>query len=774
MPVTKRKSMPIPPEFQIPHTSSVTVSNQSDVPSSALGGFYCCYENFGGEVIYVSIDEDSPPVLKMYKNNTLMKTITPSTAVSGAKVYEASFTGFSNGDTYYVTVNGTQDMPERTYTGGRGSAPTLTDTGTRIIASMSSPYTKAYSMALGVLTFNSDYGNLNTYSREARTRFVESCLQSTENNAILGKVGNLRSFLYDQYDFTTKTFKQVSAFTHEAQLYKFPEGFVINVGIVSSTSTTYYSYFSRYVNEWISDMNTLLGDELFVRDDNISEDADCAIRITIGSHKDLWGYKPETAIGDIIRIYYGTFTETRWYPDNGAVSHMEVKLCNEIRGAMNSVTAFKNIVYEELTESLGCSNDAFRVYDSIFSEIWYTGKTNRLLDSNGNPTYDGEVVKLLYKEFKSGEKISSIVHRLTPSSACVVPMPYTKYGNIANKQYSLKTYAMNRLVTWSNNQWSWDSTSNCYSDIADAFSVTPSSDTPQRPFFSDASSDTMWVNVGMSGKTYDVKLVSDTDTVIAQNLSIYVTDTPVIRVTGLNPTTEYQIYSRFSGTSDWFIGDTGFTTPEKPIVTVRTTNNEIYVKISPPANGSYDYINFTVSFTYNGEKSSEDIEKAVLNAEYKIKADTGTTFTVTAITYYIYKGNEIACYPYASIKGTVQAKTRPDNWSWTTVIDSSAYIPMDETGFHPVTALEWNNFTDRINQFREYKNCTAFTFTTVRGASNGYSSSPTVFTPAIYNEAVTAIQGISGYGTLLSSITSGTELTSALFLLLKSELNAIP
>ena len=70
MPVTKRKSMPIPPEFQIPHTSSVTVSNQSDVPSSALGGFYCCYENFGGEVIYVSIDEASPPVLKMYRNNT--------------------------------------------------------------------------------------------------------------------------------------------------------------------------------------------------------------------------------------------------------------------------------------------------------------------------------------------------------------------------------------------------------------------------------------------------------------------------------------------------------------------------------------------------------------------------------------------------------------------------------------------------------------------------------------------------------------------------------
>lgn len=774
MPVTKRKSMPIPPEFQIPHTSSVTVSNQSDVPSSALGGFYCCYENFGGEVIYVSIDEASPPVLKMYKNNTLMKTVTPSTAVSGAKVYEASFTGFSNGDTYYVTVNGTQYMNKRTYAGGRGSAPTLTDAGMQITAAMASPYTKAYSMALGVLTFNSDYGNLNTYSREARTRFVESCLQATENNAILGKVGNLRSFMYDQYDFTTKTFKHVSTFTREAQLYKFPEGAVIRVGIASSTSTTYYSYFSTYVNEWISDINTLLGDELFERDDDVAEDDDWAIRITLGSHQALWGYKPETATGTAVRVYFGTTTETRWYPNDGAISHAEVKLCNEIRSAMNSVTAFKNIVYEELTESLGCANDAFRVYDSIFSEIWYTGKTNRLLDSNGNPTYDGEVVKMLYKEFKNGEKISSIVHRLTPSSACVVPMPYTKYGNIANKQYSLKTYAMNRLVTWSNNQWSWDSTSNCYSDIADVFSITPSSDTPQRPFYSSAGSNYMWVNVGKNSKTYDVKLVNGSDVIIAQNLSIYSSDDPTVRITGLNPTTEYQIYSRFTGTSDWFIGDTGFTTPEKPIVTVRTTDNKIYVKISPPANGSYDYISFTVFFTYNGKKSSQHIEPAVLNSEYGIPADTGTTFTVVADTWCTYKGAEISSDTVARVSGTVQAKTRPDNWSWTTVIDSSAYIPMDETGFHPVTALEWNNFTDRINQFREYKNCTAFTFTTVRGASNGYSSSPTVFTPAIYNEAVTAIQGISGYGTLLSSITSGTELTSALFLLLKSELNAIP
>ena len=109
--------------------------------------------------------------------------------------------------------------------------------------------------------------------------------------------------------------------------------------------------------------------------------------------------------------------------------------------------------------------------------------------------------------------------------------------------------------------------------------------------------------------------------------------------------------------------------------------------------------------------------------------------------------------------------SRPNNWSWTTDISTTSYIPMDKYGFHPVTATEWNNFTSRINLFRLYAGYSTYSFSTVTQYQQ--------FTPAIYNQAVSAIQGISGYGSYLSKIDDDTVLCAKLFTSLKSELNEI-
>lgn len=642
----------IPKEYRRPHASGVKCGISSNVRNSAGQGFYC-WPAFGGNVYYIDVPsseyKNQRPTIKIYVNGSLHQTRTPtSTALSGKYLYEALFTGLEYGDTYYITSTYGSDVyriNERTYKGGRGSAPTLSETAVQINASMSSPYNKSYSMALGVVSFNSDYGSLNSYSREARTRLVESCLQCTEQDAVFGKVSNETSIWLDQYDPDTGNWNNVSAFTREAQIYKYSISTYspAKVGIASSSSVKYYSYFSNYVNTWIEDVNELLGDTYFVRDDSIGE-TDEGIRITIGSHKDLFGYNPDTAEGEI-HIYYGTWERTRWYPSTGGTHHCEVKLCNELRLAMEAVSDFRNITYEELTECLGCGNDTFRVYDSMFSEIWYIGKSNNLL-SGSSPTYDGEVVQMLYNELQMGETMSELVHKLTPSQACVVKLPCIKWGNVRNKSYSLKTYAMNRKVTWHTDPnentgtvyWWWDDSDNSFSDVESGISITPAYSTPPKtPTIYSRGSDYLRIDVGDTN-TYDVKAIdSGGNEYITSN-----TSGRYIYIRGLSPTTTYQIYSRITGSTAWFGGYSGTTNPMPPRLTVTTENNTLKVVVNPPTEGKYSYFYLSIYYYYNGEYKSVYVDNATSGKVYSYSADAGTSYTVYAYTYYTINGTDLS------------------------------------------------------------------------------------------------------------------------------------
>ncbi len=130
-------------------------------------------------------------------------------------------------------------------------------------------------------------------------------------------------------------------------------------------------------------------------------------------------------------------------------------------------------------------------------------------------------------------------------------------------------------------------------------------------------------------------------------------------------------------------------------------------------------------------------------------------------TYYIwvrsYDGTETG-EVYLYIEPPEAAVTRPSNFSWT--------YTKTQGGSFNLTAAEWNSLTARINAFREYKGLSSYSFT--------YAYKGNDFTAAMYNQAVNAIKGISGYGSYLSTVSSGDTVTAAGLNLLRDELNAIP
>ena len=476
--MNKKISKEIPAAYRKEHTSSISVIKNRTNSGSGEHGMAYCWQGFDGCVYFVVSplqSQTTNPTVQLYINETLVdEQIPPKTYVGDGYIYVILFNGLSNGDEFFMRYTFTDEnyiTNLYTYIGDKGEPPFVIDSDSKILADMSTPYNKTYSMAVGVLTFNSDYGELNSYSREARNLLYTSCLQYTEYNAVLGKVGNFMSYWVDQYDFNTDTWGQPNAFTTEATIGKFMEwDEPLKVGIASSSGTPYYSEFSTYVNEWINDINILVGRTLFKRDDTITEN-ESGIRITIGTHEQLWGYNPDMT-DDNTHIYFGSWECTRWYPDYRTIQHCEVKLCNELRGAIINSSAFKDITYEELTECLGCGNDTYHTYESMFSEIWYIGKKNRLL-SDGHPTIDGEVVQMLYNELEYGEVASEVIHKLTPSTGATIQLPNEKYG-VSGRGYSVKAYAMNRQVRWEDGYFNWDSSNNCFSNIGSPVIITPS------------------------------------------------------------------------------------------------------------------------------------------------------------------------------------------------------------------------------------------------------------------------------------------------------------
>lgn len=169
---------------------------------------------------------------------------------------------------------------------------------------------------------------------------------------------------------------------------------------------------------------------------------------------------------------------------------------------------------------------------------------------------------------------------------------------------------------------------------------------------------------------------------------------------------------------------------------------------------------------------------------YRLASSTETThinltgitsdfeYTVTGLSPDTAYATNVAYWPGATTESsptymgsqtiTTETSTRPSDWVWTTNITKGATVPKYGESLAPITAAEWNEFCNRINLFREYKDMGVYSFTTV--------SKGTPITAAIVNQAITAIKAISGHGTLP---TPSNAISASFWQQLANALNAV-
>ena len=100
---------------------------------------------------------------------------------------------------------------------------------------------------------------------------------------------------------------------------------------------------------------------------------------------------------------------------------------------------------------------------------------------------------------------------------------------------------------------------------------------------------------------------------------------------------------------------------------------------------------------------------------------------------------------------------RPNNWSWWSNIYSDAPIS--------ITAAEYNAFTDRINQFREYKGLSRYNFT--------MASSGSIILASMVGQCSDAISAMDPVTSPPYAPYAGDEITARFFNRLMNALNSI-
>lgn len=142
---------------------------------------------------------------------------------------------------------------------------------------------------------------------------------------------------------------------------------------------------------------------------------------------------------------------------------------------------------------------------------------------------------------------------------------------------------------------------------------------------------------------------------------------------------------------------------------------------------------------------------------YKATGSTMTqSFTVALVAGGRYAVNVGVNYVNIGIQYFTAPATsgRPTNWSWSGIIYSGA--PLEN-----LTAAVWNQFTSRVNEFRRYKGQANYSFTTAVSGVTDISVGAA--------EAMAAIRGLTGHGTLPSAVT----IEASTWIQLAAALNAV-
>lgn len=173
---------------------------------------------------------------------------------------------------------------------------------------------------------------------------------------------------------------------------------------------------------------------------------------------------------------------------------------------------------------------------------------------------------------------------------------------------------------------------------------------------------------------------------------------------------------------------------------------------------------------YNLSNSAKDYDEFRVDVSGRpslywtsINTTTSTYKTMTGLT----GGTSYTGYGYAKWQGTwystgsvsvttdAPVNPRPSNWSW--------YSSKNSGSNFSLTANEWNNFTDRINEFRVYKGYSTVSFT--------YVYSGNIVRASYFNEAKNAIGAMNATG--ISNRYVGDEILASHLNTLRDRLNEL-
>lgn len=138
--------------------------------------------------------------------------------------------------------------------------------------------------------------------------------------------------------------------------------------------------------------------------------------------------------------------------------------------------------------------------------------------------------------------------------------------------------------------------------------------------------------------------------------------------------------------------------------------------------------------------------------------ECGTNYVISAGA--LYSGNWNTIPGSGSAHSTLACTSRPSNWSWPFSVASGQDCY--------VNATDWIAFQDRINEFRQYKNLSNYSFT-----KSPYVASGQPFYAWLANQAVTAISQMSPPTSPPATVSSLDDFTADWLNQLTNSLNSI-
>ena len=207
--------------------------------------------------------------------------------------------------------------------------------------------------------------------------------------------------------------------------------------------------------------------------------------------------------------------------------------------------------------------------------------------------------------------------------------------------------------------------------------------------------------------------------------------------------------------------------------------------ISTNLGGLNIVVNWNVDFVYDGNtiyrmilrKKTESGNKIVSEFEGNCLLDNELTIEVPEYgeyfiyLYYLSYGGNYG-NAYRSDWFTVASDNKPSLWEWTSPM--TGQLTVDENKeVHPVTAIEWNDFTNRL---MELKNCfVSEGFVLSDFPTNFSTAEPNAEIKDLYNEVSSALSYLCsethGNITDIYILSNRTELSARLFTSLQDNLN---